>query len=36
MRRYVEGLFALAHDASNSVRKAVCTGLVQVPLYLLR
>ena len=28
--RYLQGLFALAHDASTEVRKAVCTGLVQM------
>ena len=30
MCRYLAGLFALAHDASTEVRKAVCTGLVQM------
>ena len=30
MRRYVNGLFALAHDPSSDVRKVVCTGLVQM------
>lgn len=28
--RYLSGLFALAHDPSTEVRKAVCTGLVQM------
>lgn len=28
--RYVQGLFSLATDASPAVRKAVCTGLVQL------
>lgn len=28
--RYLKGLFALAHDPSTEVRKAVCTGLVQM------
>lgn len=28
--RYIQGLFNLAYDASNDVRKAVCTGLVQL------
>lgn len=28
--RYLQGLFALAHDSSTEVRKAVCTGLVQM------
>ena len=28
--RYLQGLFALAHDPSTEVRKAVCTGLVQM------
>ena len=28
--RYLAGLFALAHDPSTEVRKAVCTGLVQM------
>ena len=28
--RYVNGLFALAHDQSSEVRKVVCTGLVQM------
>ena len=28
--RYLQGLFALAHDTSTEVRKAVCTGLVQM------
>ena len=30
MRRYLAGLFALAHDPSSEVRKPVCTGLVQL------
>ena len=30
MRRYLAGLFALAHDPSTEVRKPVCTGLVQL------
>ncbi len=29
-RRYLAGLFALAHDPSGEVRKPVCTGLVQL------
>ncbi len=29
-RRYLAGLFALAHDPSTEVRKPVCTGLVQL------
>lgn len=29
-RRYVAGLFSLAHDTSGDVRKTVCTGLVQM------
>lgn len=28
--RYMNGLFALAHDPSSEVRKIVCTGLVQM------
>ena len=30
LRRYLAGLFALAHDPSGEVRKPVCTGLVQL------
>ena len=30
VRRYLAGLFALAHDPSTEVRKPVCTGLVQL------
>ena len=30
LRRYVNGLFTLAHDPSSDVRKVVCTGLVQM------
>ena len=30
MRRYMTGLFKLAHDPSSAARKGVCTGLVQL------
>lgn len=30
VHRYLEGLFALAHDSSNAVRREVCVGLVQL------
>ncbi len=29
-RRYLQGLFALAHDGSPGVRREVCVGLVQL------
>ncbi len=30
LRRYMTGLFKLAHDPSSAARKGVCTGLVQL------